>query len=64
MNYALMVSNKVEERLALVERSEGWTTTLEAREYQRCFAETLEELEGRAWAEGDIRIGDYILLGE
>ena len=64
MNFALMVSNKVEEKLALVERSEDWTISLEAQEYQRCFAEALHDLEGRAWAGGDIRVGDYILLGE
>jgi cellulose synthase/poly-beta-1,6-N-acetylglucosamine synthase-like glycosyltransferase len=61
MNYGLMLSNNVEERLAVVERDETWTSNDEAREYDRCLKEVLFE-NGRAWADGNIRIGDYILL--
>jgi hypothetical protein len=62
MNYALMVSNKVEESLLLVERSPNWTQEDEYGAYDHCLAQVLTEEEGRAWAEGNIRVGDYILL--
>ena len=63
MNFALMVSTKVEEQLDLVERGAEWSQADEGREYERCLKEVLEE-NGRAWADGNIRVGDYILLGE
>ena len=62
MNYALMVSNKVEDKLLLVERSENWTPDDECNAYDQCLAQVLTEEEGRAWAGGNIRVGDYILL--
>lgn len=62
MNYALMVSNKVEEKLLAIERTEHWQQEDESQAYDRCLAEVLEEENGRAWAEGNIRVGDYILL--
>lgn len=61
MNFGLMISNNVEEKLALVQRHEFWTQADEAREYERCLKEVLEE-NGRAWADGNIRVGDYIIL--
>jgi cellulose synthase/poly-beta-1,6-N-acetylglucosamine synthase-like glycosyltransferase len=56
-----MLSNIVEEKLTAFERDESWTSNDEAREYDRCLKETLHE-NGRAWADGNIRVGDYILL--
>ncbi|TVY37086.1 hypothetical protein LSUB1_G006438, partial [Lachnellula subtilissima] len=38
-----------------------WTQADEAQAYERCLKEALEE-NGRAWADGNIRVGDYILL--
>lgn len=63
MNFALMISTKVEEQLDLVERGDEWSQVDEGREYERCLKEVLEE-NSRAWADGNIRVGDYILLGE
>lgn len=63
MNYGLMLSNSVEEKLALINRHENWSQADEAIEYERCLTEVVEE-DGRAWADGNIRIGDYILLSE
>ncbi|KAI9887885.1 MAG: hypothetical protein M1823_000273 [Watsoniomyces obsoletus] len=63
MNYALMVSCCVEEKLAQLQRPPSWTQHDEAVEYDRCLREVLEE-EGRAWADGNIRLGDYILLSK
>jgi cellulose synthase/poly-beta-1,6-N-acetylglucosamine synthase-like glycosyltransferase len=61
MNYGLNLSCGVEAKLANIDRHEGWTQNDEAMEYERCLREVLEE-NGRAWADGNIRIGDYILI--
>ncbi|KAL1887207.1 hypothetical protein Sste5346_010361 [Sporothrix stenoceras] len=39
-----------------------WTQGDEEAAYKRCLNEVLVEEKGRAWADGDIRIGDYILI--
>lgn len=62
MNYALAISNRVEDKLVATKRPDRWTTDEENLAYQRCLAEVLEEDEGRTWSEGNIRMGDYILL--
>ena len=61
MNFGLMVSNRVEEKLAQVERHDNWTSDDESHEYERCLKEVVSS-DDRIWAEGNIRIGDYILL--
>lgn len=61
MNYGLILSNKVEQRLQEIHRSVDWTQSDEAREYERCLNEVLDA-DGRAWADGNIRIGDYIMI--
>jgi hypothetical protein len=61
MNYGLHISCMVEEKLSLIQRPLDWTQADEAQAYERCLKEALEE-NGRAWADGNIRIGDYILL--
>jgi hypothetical protein len=63
MNFGLMLSCNVEEKLARYQRSDDWTQADEAQAYETCLKEALED-NGRAWADGNIRIGDYILLGE
>lgn len=62
MNFALGVSLKVEDKLLEVDRGVVWTQDEEEEAYQKCLSEVLDEELGRAWAEGDIRIGDYILI--
>lgn len=62
MNYALHVSNRVEDKLKLVQRPPGWNMYDEAAAYEKALKEVIEEDEGRTWADGNIRIGDYILL--
>lgn len=62
MNYALNVSNKVEEKLAAIPRGVHWTQSHEESAYERCLEEVLQEMQGKAWAKGNIRVGDYILL--
>lgn len=61
MNFGLMISNNVEEKLLGIERHDGWTQNEEAVAYEKCLREVLEE-HGRAWADGNVRVGDYILL--
>jgi hypothetical protein len=63
MNYALNISCIVEDKLALIQRPSDWTQADEAQAYDRCLKEALEE-NGRAWADGNIRVGDYILLSK
>ncbi|KAI0842476.1 glycosyl transferase family group 2-domain-containing protein [Hypoxylon sp. FL0890] len=62
MNYAMMVSNRVEDKLVQVPRTPYWTQADEHAAYEQCLAEVLQEDDGRTWAEGNIRIGDYILI--
>ena len=61
MNFGLMLSCTVEEKLLQCSRTEGWTQADEAQAYESCLKEVLDE-NGRAWADGNIRIGDYIVL--
>jgi hypothetical protein len=63
MNYGLMLSNKIEEKLGQVGRAQHWSQADESKEYERCLTEVLQENE-RAWIDGNIRIGDYILLSK
>ena len=59
-----MLSNQTEELLNQVDRSGRiWTASDEAEAYAKCLTQVLEQHDGRAWADGNIRIGDYILLG-
>lgn len=62
MNFCLNVSNKVEARLATVERSDDWCQKDEDKEYAKALAAVLKEDRGRTWAGGNIRIGEHILL--
>lgn len=63
MNFALMISCKVEEKLASIDRPPTWSQSDEATAYEKALNEVLEE-DGRAWADGNIRVGDYILISE
>ncbi|PNS19283.1 hypothetical protein CAC42_2460 [Sphaceloma murrayae] len=62
MNYGLMISCKVEDLLSQIDRTPGWTAADEATAYGDALVTVLEGEEGRAWADGNIRMGDYILL--
>ncbi|POR34239.1 Uncharacterized protein TPAR_05567 [Tolypocladium paradoxum] len=61
MNFALMISCNVEAKLQAINRSSEWSQHDEAQAYEQALKEALEE-DGRAWADGNIRVGDYILL--
>lgn len=62
MNYALWVSARIEDRLAHISRPATWTQDDETDVYMAAFSEVIAEDEGQTWAEGNIRVGDYILL--
>lgn len=62
MNYAMWVSVRVEDKLKIVERHENWTQEDEAQAYRDALSQAVEEDQGRTWADGNIRIGDYILI--
>jgi Glycosyl transferase family group 2 len=62
MNYALSVSVRVEDRLAVLSRDGIWRQQQELDAYHHALAQVIEEDQGRTWAEGNVRIGDYILL--
>lgn len=63
MNFALMISNTVEEKLEAIERGAEWSQHDEAVAYESALKEVLAE-NGRAWADGNIRVGDYILISK
>jgi hypothetical protein len=62
MNYGMWVSTRVEEKLEAVQRTPTWNQSDELAAYQRCLAQVLADDEGRTQADGNIRIGDYILI--
>lgn len=64
MNFGLMLSVKLEEKLAQVVRDDAWSQQDEDREYERCLLQVMSELPCRPLAGGNIRVGDYILLGK
>ncbi|ODQ49725.1 hypothetical protein SAICODRAFT_62809 [Saitoella complicata NRRL Y-17804] len=63
LNTMMGVSVKVEERLKQIDRSnpEGWTPIDEERAYRSILSNVIAE-DGRVWAEGNIRLGELILL--
>ena len=62
MNYAMNASARVEDQLKYIQRPPGWTQQHEEEAYKNALAKVLEVDQGRTWAEGDIRMGDYILI--
>ncbi|OCK81960.1 hypothetical protein K432DRAFT_294338 [Lepidopterella palustris CBS 459.81] len=62
MNYALWVSNRVEEKLNNIHRPDTWSQQDENHAYRQALDEIIKLDGGRTWADGNIRMGDYILL--
>jgi hypothetical protein len=62
MNYAMAVSSRIEDKLAAIQRGPTWTQLAETEAYRKSLEEVKDEDKGKTWAEGNVRIGDYILL--
>lgn len=63
MNYALWVSNRIEEKMSSPDpRPHHWTQEHEAAFYVKALDEVIEEDENRTWADGNVRMGDFVLL--
>ncbi|KAG9677624.1 hypothetical protein KCU95_g15013, partial [Aureobasidium melanogenum] len=62
MNYALWVSNRIEDKMNATPKHANWSNEDEAELYVKALNEVVEEDEGRTWADGNVRLGDYILL--
>ena len=62
MNYAMWVSCRIEEHMARVNRHFAWSQLDEASAYTQALNTVIHEDQGRTWADGNIRLGDYILL--
>ena len=63
MNYGLGISCRLEELMREHTRGPNWTQNDENALYEQVLAKVLEE-RPEAWASGNIRVGDYILLGK
>jgi len=61
MNFAMNLAYNVEERLSQIERPDGWTDEDEDAAYNQVLEQVVKE-DGRAWAAGDIRMGELILI--
>jgi Glycosyl transferase family group 2 len=61
MNFAMNLTYNVERRLSQIDRREGWTHGDESEAYKEILEQVVKE-DGRAWAAGDIRMGDIILI--
>jgi len=62
MNYAMWVSSRIEDKLATINRPASWSQHEEASAYQEALLEVVQDDQGRTWADGNIRFGDYILI--
>lgn len=62
MNYAMWTSTRVEDKLKRITRGKKWQQEDEAKAYLAALDAVLDEDQGRTWADGNIRIGDYILI--
>jgi hypothetical protein len=62
MNYGLWISQRIEDKLSLARRSSGWNQVDESNVYRDALDRVICEDDGRTWADGDVRLGDYILL--
>jgi hypothetical protein len=64
MNFALALSCSMEDKLLDLKRGSAWTSTDEAEATQWALEQAIADKGGIAWADGNIRIGDYILISK
>jgi len=58
----MRVSTRVEDHLVRLLEQDGWQDDEEA--YEEALRLVIKEDEGCTWAQGNIRMGDYILLSK
>ncbi len=64
MNFALAISCSMEDKLNELKRGPNWTSSDEAEATAWALEQAVAETDGIAWADGNIRIGDYILISK
>ncbi len=64
MNFAMDISCKMEDKLLGLKRTAAWSSVDEAEATAWALDQAIEETNGAAWADGNIRIGDYILISK
>lgn len=64
MNFAMAISCSMEDRLKALNRTADWTSIDEAEATGWALEQTVKDTGGIAWADGNIRIGDYILISK
>ncbi|KAL8276305.1 hypothetical protein RQP46_011300 [Phenoliferia psychrophenolica] len=59
-----IMSLEIEEDMSALRPTDriNWTSDEEDLLYEQCFRERISATDGRVWGDGNIRIGDYILL--
>lgn len=62
MNFAMDISCKLEDKLLELDRGDQWTSTDEAEATAWALDEVVKDGGEIAWADGNVRIGDYILI--
>ncbi|RMZ77621.1 hypothetical protein DV738_g4300, partial [Chaetothyriales sp. CBS 135597] len=62
MNFALALSCAMEDKLLNIVRDPEWTSVDEAEATSWALEQAVADTNGLAWADGNIRVGDYILL--
>jgi hypothetical protein len=62
MNFAMNISVKMEDKLLELTRGDHWTSTDEAEATAWALDEVIKEGGEIAWADGNVRMGDYILI--
>lgn len=64
MNFAMAISCALEDKLKAINRPNEWSQADENEAYSAALRDTLIEGGNIAWAEGNIRIGDFILISK
>ena len=64
MNFAMDISCKMEDKLVDLKRTAAWSSVDEAEATAWALDQAIEETNGTAWADGNIRMGDYILISK
>lgn len=62
MNFAMAISCALEDKLLSLDRGAEWTSTDEAEATAWALEEVVKDGGDIAWADGNVRIGDYILI--